>query len=198
MVTFASNADKNKGVLKLDAAALTALNKTFNDFSAGLVATNAAKAALKSATSAKNANKRTAKALIAQYAKTWRADLNIPDSVLDSMLVPNHQSQGTKTPPAQPLNLSMKVSNVGVITLKWDRNGNKGGTIYSVETADSSTGVWSTFDVTTRSRMAYPGTPGVEVWFRVAAKRNGQTSSYSLPVSLWATGGTTVDLEIAA
>lgn len=197
MSTFLTNAEKNEEILGLDAGSIGAFSAAFQAFEGALDDADEAKADSKAKVSAKNDKKRFAKNLIAQFAQAWRADPSIPDSVLDQMLVPNRANGGTRTPPTMPLNLRLSVDSAGEVSLGWDRNGNKYGTIFNVEIASSATGTYATYDMTTKAKMKYQGTPGVPIWFRVNAKRNGFSSGYSLPISLWATGTTDV-LNIAA
>jgi hypothetical protein len=197
MNTFLTNAAKNEDILGLDAESIGAFSAAFAAFQNALDDADEAKAESKAKTSTKNDKKQDAKELIAQFAQAWRANPDIPDAVLDQMLVPNRANGGTRTPPTIPVNLRLTVDSTGEISLAWGRNGNKYGTIFNVETASSATGTYTTFDMTTKAKMKYPGTPGVPVWFRVNAKRNGFSSGYSLPISLWAAGTTDV-LNIAA
>ncbi|MCE9559400.1 MAG: fibronectin type III domain-containing protein [Armatimonadetes bacterium] len=192
-----ATATANKTALSLDAPALAELGKVFGDFQTAYTASVNEKATLKSIVATKNANKKAAKALVAKYAKTWRANPAIPNSLLDALLMPNHNTQGSSTPPTTPQFLPMEVSIAGVVTLKWQRNGNNGGTIFNVETTESLDGPWTFFDSTTKSKLDYQSTPGTQVSFRVVAKRNGQTSSYSVPITLWG-GGNGAALKVAA
>lgn len=188
MVNFLEQASVNATLLGLTTQELTALNASFDQFRLSFDAATAAKAAQKSATSTKNTNKRASKKLIAQYAQEWRANPAIPDSVLDLLNVPNHQTQGTKTPPTLPLNLRLTIGATGENTLAWDRNGNPYGTIFNVEFASSVNGPWATLDMTTKTKLTFTWPVGQTVWFRVNAKRNGQTSANSQVITLWAAG----------
>jgi hypothetical protein len=168
---------------------LSDMGKVFSDFSTSLNAAGAAKTAAQTATTDKNAKRKG--------AKVFRANQAVPDSVLESLLLPPHVTPPTHSAPTQPTNLTLSVNSVGDVTLGWNRNGNPSGTIFNIETAEVSEGPWTTFDMTTKTKLAYQGTPGTPVWFRVSAKRNGNTSSFSLPISLWANGGGT-SIKLAA
>jgi hypothetical protein len=188
MVNFLEQASVNATLLGLTTQEITALNASFDQFRLSFDAATAAKAAQKSATSTKNVNKQASKKLIAQYAQEWRSNPAIPDSVLDLLNVPNHQTQGTRTPPTQPLNLRLTIGSTGVNSLAWDRNGNTQGTIFNIESASSANGPWTTFDMTTKAKLTFNWPVGQTVWFRVNAKRNGQTSANSQVITLWAAG----------
>ncbi len=196
MQSFLVNAEANEAALGLDAETIGALTLAYNGFKAKLDAATLAKTESKQATAEKNDSKADARALIAQFAQEWRANPAIPDSLLDLMTVPNRQSNGTRTPPTQPLGLEIRIGT-GETSLSWNKNGNKYGTVYNIETAPSGTGPWTTFDITTRSKIQFIWPAGESVWFRVSAKRNQQTSAPSLPLALYP-GASGVILQEAA
>jgi hypothetical protein len=186
MTNFLDQVEKNEVVLGIDADELNAMNSAFNAFKDDFDAQTAAKAELKAATTSKNSSKKAAKRIIAQFAQEWKANLAVPDNVLDLLNVPNHASGGVRTPPTQPLNLRLTIGSTGENTLAWDRNGNNSSTIFNIESASSANGPWTTFDMTTKAKINFSWPQGTTVWFRVNAKRNGQTSANSQPIALWA------------
>ena len=188
MTNFIANAIANDSVLGLDTEEITALTNRYNAFKAAVDDVADIRLQAKSVTADKNDKKSEARALIAQYAKEWRGNPAIPDSLLDLLQLPNHQNTGPRTAPTVPTNLSFSINNVGEVTLKWKRNGNNNRTIFTVETGPSTSGPWSVYDVTSRASSEYNGSTGVETFFRVTAKRNGISSNPSFPISLWANG----------
>jgi|694.fasta_scaffold143571_2 hypothetical protein len=186
MTNFLDQVEKNEVVLGIDADELNAMNSAFNAFKDDFDAQTAAKAELKAATTSKNSSKKAAKRIIAQFAQEWKANLAVPDNVLDLLNVPNHASGGVRTPPTQPLNLRLTIGSTGENTLAWDRNGNNSSTIFNIESASSANGPWTTFDMTTKAKINFSWPQGTTIWFRVNAKRNGQTSPNSQPIALWA------------
>ena len=197
MNVFLTNANKYESELGLDAQAIGSFSIAFTAFQNALGDSNEARVEAKDKVTLKNDKKQDARELIAQFAQQWRANPDIPDNILDAMMVPNRATAGTRTPPTIPINLRLTVDSTGEISLAWDRNGNKYGTIFNIEIAGSATGNYTTYDMTTKAKIKFQGTPGVPIWFRVNAKRNGLSSGYSLPISLWASGTTEV-LNIAA
>ncbi len=186
MTNFLDQVEKNDTILGVDVDELNAMNAAFNAFKDDFEAQIAAKAALKASTSAKNISKKAAKIIIAQYAQEWKANLAIPDNILDLLNVPNHVNGRVRTPPTQPLNLRLLIGSTGENTLAWDRNGNNSSTIFNIESASSANGPWTTFDMTTKAKINFSWPQGTTIWFRVNAKRNGQTSPNSQPIALWA------------
>ncbi len=158
----------------------------FDDAMENVVTT---KAVAKSAVSAKNAARTIIKARIARYAKTWRANLAIPDSLLAELNVPPHQTQGSSTPPVTPTELSYSINTENVISIRWKRNGNKPGTVFNVETSSNGVSGWTVAKTTTTSKVTFNGTPGVTIYFRVVAIRNGQLATPTMPIVVWPTTG---------
>lgn len=196
MTTFLANAEANEEALGLDTKTLGDISAAFANFRAKVNSASAARAASVQATAEKNDEKADARALIAQFALEWRANPAIPDSLLDLMMVPNRQNGGTRTPPTQPKDLKITIGG-GDTSLAWNRNGNKQGTVFNIESARSANGPWTTFDITTRSKILFNWPAGESIWFRVSAKRNNQTSPFSLPLALYP-GATGVILQEAA
>lgn len=196
MTTFLANAEANENALGLDAESIGAMTLAFTAFRTKVDAASAARAASVQATAEKNDEKADARALIAQFAQEWRANPAIPDSLLDLMMVPNRQNNGTRTPPTQPNTLKITIGG-GETSLSWNKNGNKYGTVYNIESASSPNGPWTTFDITTRSKITFEWPAGTSIWFRVSAKRNNQTSAASQPLALYP-GASGVILQEAA
>lgn len=188
MNVFLANANTYKTVLGITPAQITALSTLCEDFQGALTAVASKKAELANVTADKNEKKALARASINSYAKIWRANNAIPNSVLDALLVPNHNYGGTSTPPSTPKDLTVTINTQGVVTFKWNRSGNVSGTVFLVESASSATGDWTTLDITTKTKTEFSPAIGQEIWLRVTAKRAGQSSAPSLPFSLWANG----------
>ncbi|MBN8689243.1 MAG: hypothetical protein J0L72_00480 [Armatimonadetes bacterium] len=190
MTVFLANANTYKTVLGLTTANLAALSSLCEDFQGAVTVVASKKAELSNVTADKNEKKAAARSVINSYAKTWRANAAIPNSVLDALLVPNHNNNGSSTAPTTPKGLTVTINTEGVVTLKWNRSGNIFGTIFIVESAPSATAEYTTLDVTTKAKVDFTPVVGQEIWLRVTAKRGNLSSAPSLPFSLWADGGT--------
>lgn len=196
--TFISNANKHKVALGLTSADLTAITNALTAFSTGLSASNAAKAAAKAAVTSKNDAKATAKAEISKWAKIWRANQAISDSILDDMMLPPHSTPGTRTAPTTPNNFSFSVTSQGTINMKWGRNGNTSGTIFNVESSSNGKTGWSVAGSTTKTKFSINGNPGTTVYFRVVAIRNSQSATPTNPIVVWPSSGESfADLKVA-
>ena len=197
LTNFKAASEANKTVLGLTPADITAMGTLYTAFSTAYAASENAKAAAKQAVTAKNAAKKAARANVAGWSKIWRANPAISDAILDALMLAPHNTPASTTPPTTPTNLVATVNGEGVISLKWGRNGNKPGTIFNIETSDSPSGNWTIFDSTTKAKFDYAGTPGTSVWFRIVAKRDGQSAAPTNPISVWA-GGSGRSLKFAA
>lgn len=195
--SFKETAEANDAALGLDAAALQTMTTLYSAFSTALAAADTAKAASKAATTAKNTAKRLARANVSSWAKIWRADENISDELLNELMLPPHNTPGQHTAPTTPTDVTASLNNESVITLKWKRNGNTSGTIFSIEAAEDGSGPWTMLDATTKTKFSTQGTPGTTQWFRIIAKRDGMSATPTNPISVW-TGGQSFSLQIAA
>jgi len=178
------------GDLTAIAAAATGFNTTYN-------AATAAKAAAKNSVEAKDIQKKTSKTAVSKYAKLFRANLAVPDNLLDSLMLPHHKTPGSKTPPTQPLDLVGSADGNGLVNLKWKRNGNTQGTQFLLEVRTDPAGPWSISGSTTQTKFGYQAVPGVYIAFRVTATRRNLLSPPSVPIVLWENGGG-MSLRLAA
>lgn len=186
MTTFLSEVESNEAVLGIDTKEVEAIADAIATYKEDVSALHAAKVSLKSSATKKNSSKQIARSLIAQYAQEWRSNPSIPDSVLTLLKLPVHSVKAVRTPPTQPMEPRLTIGGDGMMTLAWDRNGNNPTTIFNVESASGPNGPWSTFDMTTKTKIKFPWKYGDTIWLRVSARRNNQRSSYSQIISLWA------------
>lgn len=178
------------GDLTAIAAASTGFNTTFN-------AATVAKAAAKNSVEAKDLQKKSSRATISKYAKMFRANLAVPDNLLDSLMLPHHKTPGSKTAPTQPLDLTGSADGNGLVSLKWKRNGNIGGTQFLVETRTTPGGAWTISGSTTQAKFQYQAVVGSYIAFRVTASRRDILSPPSFPYAFWENGGG-LELSVAA
>ncbi len=187
--SFIVTVDTNQADLDISAGQVSALNLLISTFSQNLDESQTAKDAAKSAVSKKDGAKSDVRASVASYAKTWRANASISDSLLTALQLPTHSTPPTSLTPKQPVDLNYSIDSMGLTTVKWKSNGNKPGVVYIVETAAAGTGPWTTFDVVTSRKITFQLDAGESVSFRVTARRAGQSSSPSVPISVWGGGG---------
>lgn len=164
------------------AAASTAFTTTFNG-------ATTAKAAAKNSVEAKELQKKASRAVVSKWAKIFRANPNVPDNLLDSLMLPHHKTSGSKTPPSQPLLLVGSADGNGLVSLKWNRNGNTSGTTFLIEVQTDPQGDWTISGSTTQTKSTYQAVPGNYIAFRVTATRRNLLSPASTPFSLWGNSG---------
>lgn len=196
--TFVANATANKATLGVTPEQLEAMTTIFDAYSASLTAANDAKAAARAAVSAKNAAKSAAHDEVMNWAKVWRADASIPDSILADLLLPPHVTPGTKTAPSTPTNFTFTITPEGVVQLSWKRNGNRSGTVFNIEGSSDGTSGWTVVGTTTKAKIALAGSPGTTWYLRVVAIRAGQSATPTNPVVVWPTQSSRAALQLAA
>lgn len=193
-VTCAANA----AALSLTPANLTEIAGMATSFTTSFNAVVAVKQTAKSTVEAKDIQKKASKAILSKWAKTFRANQAVPDSLLDSLMLPHHKTPGTKTPPTQPTNLVASADGLGLVSLKWSRNGNNQRTQFLIETQTTPGGPWSVSGGTLKTKFQFQANVGEFIGFRVVASRDDQQSQASVPVQLWVNGGEGQMLTLAA
>ena len=79
-----------------------------------------------------------------------------------------------------PADLSVKGVSNGINTLKFNRNGNKQGTIFLIEAKIGDAAEWTIVATTTKTGFEHKGQkPGVKVLYRVRAQRGEEISEPS-------------------
>ncbi|HZH97594.1 MAG TPA: fibronectin type III domain-containing protein [Fimbriimonadaceae bacterium] len=162
----------------ISAAMAVSLGNAATEFNDALADHFSAIAASKSATSLKNQKRENLVKVLSEVG----AIIYRTPSVTDDMILragyavhDTHASPGTVD---KPLSLQANPSADGSVKLTWNRNGNKGGTIFNVE-YKTENGQWAFLASTTKAKITVTGfTPGIATWFRVRASRD---TSYSLP-----------------
>lgn len=187
----------NATALGLSPANLTEIAGASSAFTTQFNGATAAKAAAKSAVANKDIQKKTSRGIVGKWAKTFRANPNVPDNLLEQLMLPPHKTPGTKTNPTQPMNLVASADGNGVVKLTWSRNGNREGTQFLVESRNSPTADWEQIGGTTQAKFTNQAVPGQYVAYRVTATRRGLFSPASTPVVLWENGGG-MSLSLAA
>lgn len=196
--TYVANATANKTTLGITTEQLEAMEAIFTTYSDALTAASEAKAAARAAVASKNAAKEAARDEVVKWAKVWRANQSIPDSVLADLMLPPHSTPGTKTPPTTPTDLTFTITPEGVVQLKWKRNGNNSSTVFNVEGSANGTNGWTVVGTTTKSKIPLAGAPGTTWYLRVVAIRGGQYATPTNPVVVWPGESSSETLALAA
>lgn len=134
----------------------------------------------------KQERQRAARAVVSKYAKIFRADEKIPDSVLGGLRLAPREPARPKSPVHEVVGLVATSDGQGLVKLKWKANGNKPRTQYLVEVRHSPSERWTFLGLTTRTRFEHQATVGVYIGFRVIAHRGVRSGEPSYPFLLWA------------
>ena len=197
LANFETVSAANLVALGLDAADKLAIENAVDDLSDAINAATAARLAAEAATAAKDAQLTATRNLINQYAKEFRANMSIPNSLLAQLNVAAHEVTPVLSNPVTPTELTATANGEGETLLKWKRNGNTSTTIFEIEYRSSHTADWTLYASTTKSRFSTTLTPGVYAGFRVCAVRRGIKSGYCAPCALW-DSTEPVELQVAA
>lgn len=182
--------------LGLSPADLAEIDAAASGFSDDLLLLVAAKSALNSAIKRKDAQKESSQAVIAKWAKVFRANPEISNATLANLQLAHHHVKGTRTSPTIPTKLIANSDGQGNIGLKWDRGGNRNGTVFEIQSRTSVNGEWRFIASTTKVRFQLQAPVGKRIEFRVRATRASQSSAYSTPFTLWP--GSDVSMKMAA
>ena len=162
-------------------AAVTALMAADAALGGAINAQVAAKAAEKAATVTKAAKRDGVVAALNTIATAVYANPAVTDTMLASLGFPARRSgPAPRRVPTEPTGLSAEPFANGTVKLKWNRNGNKPGILFVIETSEDGL-AWTMIRSTTRSSFAVEGfAPGVPAWFRITATTS---TAASLPRS---------------
>ena len=177
-----------KTVLNMTTQQVTDLTNLANAYIAQYGASNTAKAAAKSAVASKDTAKKAMTNSLYSYVRQWRANPGVSDALLAQLLCSPRNTSGSSTPPTMPTELTAFANGLGDIQLKWNRNGNKSGTVFLVQSRFAPNGEWVTINATTKVSDKLTAEPGNYIAFRIVAVRGGRSSNPSVPVSLWEDG----------
>ncbi|MCE9557432.1 MAG: fibronectin type III domain-containing protein [Armatimonadetes bacterium] len=185
--------------LGLTPAQVTGLSTTFDNFDTAYTDLETQKATLESAVSVKDSTKASFEALVRRYAKQFRGNVTVPDALLELLNVAPHTVKPSNTSPTQPLALVVTTNSVGQVFLKWNRNGNRSGTTFWIQTKSSANGPWVMVNTTTTSKFTLENYPaGTAAWFRVVAVRRNLHSAPSDFVTIYSAEDESSNLSIAA
>ncbi len=124
--------------------------------------------------------RRDAMKKVAFYNKIFKADENIPTSLIELAGFDANDGIPTSSTPQQPINLVANGFSNGNNELKWNKNGNKPNTVYIIEGRLESEANFSFVGTTTKQKFAHKNqTPGARMFYRVKAQRHDQESTFS-------------------
>lgn len=134
----------------------------------------------RSAVAQKNESRADVVFAINTVAKKIYADPSVDNEMLVSIGLAVRPNYSTRTHPVAPTALvALPQGDGGVVTLRWDRNGNSEHAIFTIWAIGYDEN-WRIVGSTKSTKIQLDGfTPGVPQTFRVTASVNGRTSGYS-------------------
>lgn len=139
----------------------------------------AKKAEAKASTSALNQKRKNGDNLVADIKLAMRA-AKVPEDKFIEMGFDADDATPTPSLLLMPSDLSVKGFSNGVNALKYNRNGNKHGTIFIIEARTGDATEYSIVGTTTKTTFEHKNQkPGVKVVYRVRAQRGDEISDPS-------------------
>ena len=187
LANFAAKCEVYEAATGLTEPQILAMQSQSAIFSATMTDLEAAKLALKSATQAKDTDRKTSSAMARTLAKQIKGAPGMTDAILADLGI---LASATAGPVVTVTGLDVTGCDDGVNKLKWDRTGNAPGTMFLIETSfDGLTG-WELVDVTTKVTYDHVDQiPGQRQFYRIKSKRASTTSPACPPEVVYANGG---------
>ena len=175
----------------------TTFNTASGGFATALVDVTAKKAAMASSVQAKEADRLTLLDNISLIANIVYNNPSVTPAMIAALGLAPRSTTRTMHQPKTPVDLMATPYASGNVLLKWSKGENVYGAVYVVE-AKGETGDWEQVWSTTKTRVTLIDyTPGVPMWFRVRATRNGQISTPSNESPIYH-AGSGMSLSLAA
>lgn len=188
---FVQKCEKHEVVLDLDAEEFLEISNASTGLATELNAVKEAQTTYRSAVSEKNAVKSNSIAIARAYAKQFKANPNVSQSILQDLGV---VATTTNNPVTMVTNLTAVGCDNGVNSLKWSRNGNNPGTQFIVEYSIGNQTNWKFSGAPTRAEFDHENQiPGTFIWYRVTATR---ANNYSVPCPAVSVYGSSGDGEL--
>ncbi len=175
-------------VYGVTAAKVTELDALRDDAILKLNASDAAQAASKVAVSAKDAAMLALLAAFRPVVAQIQVNPDVTDEARVTAGLPVRDTTRTVTAPIAPRELVARADASGINALTWNANGNTSGIRFVVQARIFPAADFATVDVVTATSYQHKNQrPGVQVVYRVLARRGGVDSAPSNQASVYAT-----------
>jgi hypothetical protein len=186
---FVNVATANSSMVAIPASTLgtlTAVNTTFNN---SILLVETKKAELKAAVKQKNDNRK----IVAAQSRTLNRFVQGRAEVTDNMKL----QLGLKVRPARPEPVTPETperfqatgDSSGLNFLSWKHGKNKSGTQYEIWYREGEAGEWRLLFTSSKLRYTHQGvTPGVQIAYKVRAKRSDRFSQFSATSIVYLSG----------
>lgn len=175
-ITKTDGKEADYGLTKALVEQIIAANATFG---ADINAQALKKAEAKAATTKVNGSRENLDELYAKAKRTAK-DSGVSADKLAEINFEANDTGKSAISPQTPLDLLVEGFSSGKNALKWNRNGNKSGTIFIIEAKTGDESKYSIAGTTTKSTFDHKDQkPGVRMIYRVRAQRGDDFSEYS-------------------
>ena len=180
LANFINKATEHKTALNLTNPQITALEAKLVAFNANLALKQQKKEESVGQTALVRDERKDLNKDVGLLNNGFKAIDGLASNILEELgLSVNESNFGASTPSA-PADLVATGTSDGVNSLKWNRSGNRQGTLFIIEAKLGDSNVWVMIDAVTGSNYKHKNqTPGVKAQYRVKAKRGDLESGYT-------------------
>jgi len=173
-------ATDNKAALDLSDARLAALEGKITNFDENLALKRRKKDESKAQTTLVKGLRSDLNGEMSLLNSEFKAIDDLPPDILEEMGLTPNKKRSASVAPFEPSELIVSGTSDGVNSLKWNRNGNRPGTMFIIEARIGEADDWAMIDVVTGSTYKHRNQkPGVTAQYRVKAKRGELESGSS-------------------
>jgi len=176
---IADKAGANPADYGLTASLIIEVNTTRAAIDGGIIDQSEKKAAAKASTTALNQTRKDGDNLGSRMKLSMR-NAGMPPEKFEELGFDADDVTPSLIAAQTPTDLIVQGASSGTNALKFNRNGNKTGTIFIIEAKIGAATGYAMVGTTTKTNFNHTGqTPGVKAMYRVRAQRGDQFSDYS-------------------
>jgi hypothetical protein len=180
LANFNNKSTANKGTLGITGEQLTALETGLAEFNNDLALKQQKKEESTSQTTKVRNSRKKLNKLVGKLNTAFKSKDEVTDGLLEELGLDSKDSNLNATTAGTPSNLVVTGTSDGINHLKWNRGGNKQGTMFIIEAKSGDALTFVIVDAVTSSFYEHADqTPGVKTQYRIKAKRGEIASGYS-------------------
>lgn len=180
LANFINKADFYKALLNLSGGQITNLQTKATQFNADLALKQQKKEESVGQTALVKDERKDLNKDIGLLNNAFKAIDGLPGNILEELGLSINLGNFGNVQPFIPTDLVATGTSDGINSMKWNRNGNRQGTMFIIEAKIGDSDTWVMIDAVTGSTYKHKNqTPGVKIQYRIKAKRGDLESSHS-------------------
>ncbi len=180
LANFTNKSSANKSALGLTGEQITALETGLAEFNNDLALKQQKKEESTSQTSKVRSSRKKLNKLVGKLNTAYKSKEEVNNGLLEELGLGSKDNAVNATSAGTPSDLVVTGTSDGINHLKWNRGGNKQGTMFIIEAKSGDAANFTIIDAITSSIYEHTNqTPGVKTQYRIKAKRGEVTSGYS-------------------